>query len=73
MINSFAKIRWLTDFVSKSELEFDICQNSFCIDAKKLMAVMALDISDICQLVVHTVDMTQATEILLEIVETLNE
>lgn len=67
------KICWLTDFVSKSELEFDICQNKFCIDAKCLMAVMTLDINEACQLVVHIVDMEQATEILREIVETLNE
>lgn len=73
MINSIAKIRWLTDFVSKSELEFDICQNKFCMDAKCLMAVMTLDINEVCQLVVHTADMDQATEILCEIVETLNE
>lgn len=73
MINSIAKIRWLTDFVSKSELELDICQNKFCMNAKCLMALMALDINEVCQLVVHTVDMDQATEILHEIVETLNE
>lgn len=73
MINSIAKIRWLTDFVSKSELEFDICQNKFCMDAKCLMALMTLDINEVCQLVVHTTDMDQATEILSEIVEMLNE
>lgn len=73
MINSIAKIRWLIDFVSKSELELDICQNKYCVDAKCLMAVMTLDINEVCQLVVHTADMSQATEILREIVETLNE
>ena len=73
MINTFAKIRWLIDFVSKLELEVDICQNKFCMDAKCVMAVLALDIDEVCQLVVHTADMDQATEILREIVETLNE
>lgn len=73
MINSFDKIRWLIDFTSKSELEFDICQNRFCVDAKCLTAVMELDTSDVCQLVVHTVDIDQATKILKEIVKMLNE
>lgn len=73
MINSLNKIRWLIDFTSKSELEFDICQNRFCMDAKCLTALMALDISDVCQLVVHTADIDQATKILSEIVKMLNE
>lgn len=73
MINSIDKICWLIDFASKSEFEFDICQNKFCMDAKCPMAVMTLDINEVCQLVVHTADMAQATEVLREIVETLNE
>lgn len=73
MINSTAKIRWLLKYVSESEWEFDICQNKFCMDAKSPMAIMSLDVSDTCQLVVHTTDMDRATEILQEIVMKLND
>lgn len=73
MINSFDKIHWLIDFISESELEFDLCQNRFCVDAKCLTAVMSLDINDVCQLVVHTADMDRATKILSEIVKKMNE
>lgn len=73
MINSVAKVRWLLKYVSESEWEFDICQNKFCMDAKSVMAVISLDVSDTCQLVVHTTDMNQSTKILQEIVTKLND
>lgn len=73
MINSIEKIQWLTDFTTKSKLEFDICQNHYCMDAKNMMAIMALDIDEPCQLVVHTIDKDRATKILHEIVDKLNE
>lgn len=73
MINSIEKIKWLTDFVTKSKLEFDICQNHYCMDAKNIMAVMTLDIDEPCQLVVHTIDKDRAFEILHEIVDKLND
>ena len=72
MINSGAKIHWLIDFLSSSDLEFDICQNKFCMDAKCMLSLMALDHSDVCQLVVHTTDKEKATKILFEIVKALN-
>ena len=36
------------------------------------MAMMTLDINDVCQLVVHTADMKQAESVLREITDELN-
>lgn len=72
MINSIAKLKWLSEYTSASNLDFDICQNKYCMDAKNLMAMMTLDINDVCQLVVHTADMKQAESVLREITDELN-
>lgn len=72
ILNSVDKVRWLQKYVAESEFEFDICQNRFCMDAKNLMAVMSLDVSDTCQLVVHTKDVERAIEVLREIVASVN-
>lgn len=73
MLNSIEKIQWLNNFLAESELEFDICQGHYCMNAKNMMAVMTLDIDEPCQLVVHTVDKNLAVEILHEIVDKLND
>ena len=72
MINSIAKLKWLSEYTSASNLDFDICQNKYCMDAKNFMAMMTLDINDVCQLVVHTADMKQAESVLREITDELN-
>ncbi len=73
MINSISKIKWLVNFLNKIDLEFDVCQKNYCIDAKSLMGITSLNMLDTAELVVHSTNYDQAKELLHTITSEMNE
>ncbi len=72
MINKIEKVQWLTEYLAHFEMDFDICQKQYCVDAKNLSVVLSLNILDTCILIVHSIDFAKSTEILRNIVDKLN-
>ena len=72
MINNLNKMRWLVEYLAKIDLDFDICQKKYCVNAKSLLAIMSLDINDVCELIIHSVNFDMVDNILRKIVTELN-
>lgn len=73
MINNLNKMRWLVEYLAKIDLDFDICQKKHCVNAKSLLAIMSLDINDVCELIIHSVNFDMVDNILRKIVTELND
>ena len=71
MLNTIEKCKWLIAFVSKYDIDFDLCQNKYCVNAKSLLGVLSLDIQDSYELIIHS-DLKTAESIMKKIVERLN-
>lgn len=73
MINTMSKMLWLANFLSNFEMDFDICQKQYCVNAKSISALFSLNILDTGIIVVHSTDFVRSAEILKEIVGELND
>lgn len=73
LLNTIPKLKWLYDYISKIDYEFDLRQDRYCMDAKSLTGIMSMDIMKPFELVIHTIDHEKAEKIMQEIVENVND
>lgn len=57
--------------IEKYDIDFDLRQDKYCVDAKALMGIMSLDILDFFELIIHA-DIKKADTIMKKIVMELN-
>jgi len=53
LVNSIEKVKDFVNTISKQDAEFDMVSGRYVIDAKSIMGIFSLDLSEPIDLVVH--------------------
>ena len=63
LVNSIEKVKDFVNTISKQDAEFDMVSGRYVIDAKSIMGIFSLDLSEPIDLVIHA-EGEQAEQIL---------
>lgn len=63
-LNSIEKVKRFVNEISKFDVDFDLISGRYVIDAKSIMGIFSLDISQPIYLNIHSEDTTTITDIL---------
>ena len=58
-LNSIDKVKSFVNDITKFDVDFDLVSGRYVIDAKSIMGIFSLDLSNPIQLVAHTDDATK--------------
>jgi phosphotransferase system HPr-like phosphotransfer protein len=70
-IASVGELKQFYEYVNKFNCDFDLKQGKYCVDAKNIMGIMSLDITDTFELVIWMED-DKADEIMDEMLEKMD-
>ncbi len=65
-LNSIEKVKSFVKDITKYDYDFDLISGRYVIDAKSMLGIFSLDLSEPLELVIHTDDKT-ADEILVNL------
>ena len=70
-LNSIDKVKAFVNDITKFDTDFDLVSGRYVIDAKSIMGIFSLDVSDPVEVVIHTEDTARAEKLFKEVEDML--
>lgn len=67
LLNTIEKVKSFVNVIAKFDFDFDLSQGRYVIDAKSIMGIFSLDLSNEIALVIHTENEAEIAKVLEKI------
>ncbi len=64
LLNTIEKVKSFVNVIAKFDFDFDLAQGRYVIDAKSIMGIFSLDLSNSISLVIHTEDAAEVEAVI---------